>query len=385
MKFCKHERVGEWNESRVKLVRVLCFVFSFCLLPIESPLLAAPAPLNGLNSSVTIYVYPPRNPIDWSSPQKALKSFLGNILSILITKDGRVEFLNDFEETGELSSLYKSSMGHTIGHVRCMLPGGKVYDRWTSFSGQDFASVDKQILVKEKMGLGSLFYDYVDGHIISGAGNIMRLTYYRGDKEDGEPLRPRYMQFEVDAEHCEKIQEMVTFFEGFHYPNGTTLEDLEKRPPETLLYFTNTLDPYVSYRRRVDTGRGKVGGGCAPYGAALLKVGGRFKNEFDFFWKTPLLVSEKLIGGSADPDTGEVREVSLGRLLFSGLGSRWTYENEGFPNRRLSLYDPQKIWKFTGEVFRCLAKSPGCPEAVQMLLDSENRLLSRGAPSIFLG
>lgn len=363
--------------------RILTLVLLLGTLCLAATKARAEAPMNGLSSSITIYVYPPRKPIDWSTPKKSLTTFLGNLLRILISKNNEVEFVDEFSEPGTLSSRFKSSMGHTIGHVRCSLPGGDVYDRWTSLSGQDMTSVDKQILIKDKIGLGALFYDYLDGHIIAGAGNIMRLVYYKGDKVGGERIRPRYMQFEVDAEHCAKIKEMVTFFESFHYPKGTTLDDLEKYPSERVLYFTNTMDPYDSYLARKRQGKGKVGGGCAPYAAGLLKISGRYKKELEPLWRTPVSVSEKLIGGIVDRQTGETRKVSLRRLLLTSLGSRWNYQHEGYPSRRLSLYDPQKIWEFTGNMFGCLAKTSWCPASLRAILGAEAGKIRRGAPRIF--
>jgi hypothetical protein len=231
-----------------------------------------------------------------------------------------------------------------------------------------------------------MFYDFIDGHIISGLGNVMLLTYYHGKKGgDDVPVRPRYMQFEVDAEHCQRVKEMVTFFEDFHFPKGTTLEQLKRKDPESLLYFTNTLDPYDSYIDRMRTGQGKVGGGCASYGAALLKTSGRFKGELDALWKINLVVSEKLIGGVRDRKTGEISEVSVRRLLFTSLGSYWDYSDEGYPNRRLSIYDPQKIWEFTGNVLRCTGTTYSCPSSTAALLGDEKSLVSRGEPVFFRG
>lgn len=347
-----------------------------------------PATLNGLESSVTIYSYPPRHPIDWRSPRKALRTFFGNLLRVAIGMNQKVEFVSDYNEHGTMSSNFKSSMGHAIGHIHCRLPNGQVYDRWSSLSGQDLRAADKMVLVENQLGLGALFFDYLDGHIISGQENKMRITHYKGNKVDGERIRPRYMQFEVSAQSCQDMKDMVDFFEGFHFKKGTTLEQLQriqKTSPEKLLYFTNTMDPYDSYVRRKTTGKGLVGGGCAPYGAALLKVAGLFRPEFDTLWKTNLSISEALIGGLRDRATGEIRRVSLRKLLLGGLGSYWDYSEDGYKNRPLSLYDPQRFWQFTGDVLACVRNASYCGGKTKALVDSERSLITRGQVRVFRG
>lgn len=372
--------------SRCTCVVATALLLYGLLLPVHANRAQASEPtLNNIENSVTIYAYPPRHTIDWSSPKKALGTFIGNLIRIVFTKNNDVEFVSDFNESGQMSSRFKSSMGHTIGHIRCKLPSGEVYDRWSSLSGQDMTSVDKVILIKNKIGLGALFYNYLDGHIISGIENKMRITHYRGNKVDGEHIRPRYMQYEVDAHHCGEMKKMVEFFEGFHYPKNTTLADLERLPPEKVLYFTNMMDPYATYQQRISTGKGRVGGGCAPYGAALLKAAGRFRPEFDILWKTNVNISERLIGGLYDREKGEIRRVSLRQLLLTRLGSYWDYSEDGYANRRLSIYDPQLFWQFTGDVLSCVASSPYCGGRTGALVKSEKSLIKRGQPRIFRG
>jgi|GEM_PF-1763379 len=342
---------------------------------IKSPLLfsllfflLAPIVANAASPSLlTIYVYPPRKPLNWSSPRSLLFSFLDIGLGASLHNDNAVKFESDFREKGSISSDYRSTMGHSIAHVQCQLSSGKTYNKWTSFSGQDSREVDNKNIFDDKLGMGVMFYDYIDGHLISGAENIKRLTHYKGKLrfDPGGALtraHPRYLALKIDNRQCDELKEMIAFFESFHFKKGTTIAQLEAKDPESVLYFTNEIDPWESYQNRKKTGRGKVGGGCAPFAVALLKSVGLYSAEFERAWSFKLPVSESLIGGIPLPKSRELRKVSLGSLVFSDLGSRWT--NPGVPNRISKMYDPQKIWDFLGDSMACLsldrAKKESC-------------------------
>lgn len=286
------------------------------------------------SSSLTIYVYPPRHKLNWSSPKGLLKSFAGSAVERGLVNNDNVTFTSDFGETGSISSRYKSTMGHTIGHASCKLSTGQKYERWTSFSGQDFREVDNRIAFKEKLGMGVLFYDFPDGHIVSGDENIQRLTYYQGHA-------PKYLRFQVEPKACDELKAMIDFFEGFHFPKDITLEELEQQEAQSLLYFTTNMDPYDSYIYRTQNGSGKVGGGCAPYGVSLIKAIGQFDPIFAETWMYHQPISEKLMNG-----------VSFQKILLTDLGNQWTYE--GYPNRIMSQYDPQLIWDFVGDLQSCI-------------------------------
>lgn len=302
----------------------------------------------GDTGSVTIYAYPPRRIIDWSSPKAALAGFTVTAVGQAINSGERVDFVSDFGEQGSIPRTYKSTMGHTIARVSCVLPNGQPYDSWTSFSGQDFQEVDKELLLDKKAGLGVLYEDYVDGHIISGVENKMRLIYYTGKSG----VSPRYLSQKIDAAACGRVRDMAEFFKSFHFPKGATLKDLQNRPEEDILYFTTNLDPYASYQARLATGRGKVGGGCAPYGVSLLKAAGKYDEALDPLLMLKLGISERLIGNIPD-GTGGIREVSISELTGS-LGESWLHP--GYRNREFKNYDPYLIWRFIGEARACLTE-----------------------------
>jgi len=312
---------------------------------------AAPQSAAAPGGTLTVYVYPPRKILDWSTPKSALGDFANTTAGQALAMDPKIDFVSDFGEQGSIPRSYKSTMGHTITHVQCATPDGTPYEAWTSFSGQDFHEVDKGNMLDKKLGLGILFQDYIDGHIISGVENKMRLIYYKG----GEGRAPRYWQQNIDGEACGRVRDMVEFFKSFHLPKGSTLEQLQARPESQTLYFTSNMDPYRTYMaRKLDPGV-KVGGGCAPYGLGLLKAAWKYDYYLDDVFTLKFGVSERLIGGIPD-GTGKIREVSVDDLL-GALGGSWTYS--GYKNREFRNYDPYLIWKFIGGVNSCLTGDVG--------------------------
>jgi hypothetical protein len=99
------------------------------------------------------------------------------------------------------------------------------------------------------------------------------------------------------------------------------------------------LDPFDSYLIRKQTGKGDVGGGCAPFGVGLLKAGGLHISAYDRIWQRHFDVSEKLIGNQNRP-------VPVLTLLLGSAGQNWVHS--GYPDQLLDVYDPEFIWEFIG-------------------------------------
>ncbi|MEI7529407.1 MAG: hypothetical protein WCK76_10735, partial [Elusimicrobiota bacterium] len=313
----------------------------------------APSPEPQPAGLVTVYAYPPTYPQDWSSP----RGMLGSMFSTEIKKQfysRKTEFVSDFNEPGRVDHNYRSSVGHVETHVKCALPEGGVYDVWTGMVGRKIMSVDIDVLHNKKLGMGSMFYSFVDGYLANGEENIWRLVNYKSSAGD----KPRFWAQEIDARACGRIKEMVEFYNGFHYKPGTTLAELQARPPERIFYFDVTKDPYDTYvARRANRDNTPVGGVCASYGLALLKMAGKYDYSIDKYFRFNFEVSERLIGGIPD-GTGKLREVALHDLLFGDLGKSWTYP--GYKNRVFDSYDPEHVWKFLGEVSDCTWGGPAC-------------------------
>ncbi len=343
-------------------------------LPAAAPA-AAPASA-AAGGTLTIYAYPPRKILDWSTPKEVLADFAGIAAGQGLASGPKIDFVSDFGEAGSIPRTYKSTMGHTIAHVQCALPDGTPYESWSSFSGQDFMEVDKELILTRKIGLGALYQDYIDGHIISGVENKMRLIYYKGRHGNA----PRYWQQSIDGQSCGRVRDMVEFFKSFHFPKNSTLQDLAARPAERTLYFTSNLDPYVTYMARKLDRTAKVGGGCAPYGLGLLKAAWKYDYTLDSVFTLRLAVSERLIGGIPD-ESGRIREVTIDELTGS-LGESWTYP--GYRNREFKNYDPYRIWTFIGGVNACLTGDAGncSPEASSWLSTRSGRVAAGPAQTM---
>jgi hypothetical protein len=286
---------------------------------------------SNFENKLDIFVYPASRDINWKTPKKALSSFLGTEIN-RVTKGNEFVTIPEGDHEKKFSSNYLSTMGHTIAHVKCNLSSGAAYESWTSYSGQDSVDVDKKLVIDEKIGLGVLFHAYVDGHIISGIENVKRITYYKSKK-----YKPHYLSLEVDQVKCDSLKNIVEFFQNYR-----TLTNKN-------LHFSSVIDPYESYVQTMNKVDVKVGGGCAPYGAALIKAAGLYNYETDKIWKLNLSVSKKLIGG----ELNENNHVNILSLAVGRKGRKWDYDK--YESLKINIYDPRLIWSSIENTRLCLS------------------------------
>tara|TARA_B110001454_G_C12723186_1_gene435818 strand:+ start:4264 stop:5415 length:1152 start_codon:yes stop_codon:yes gene_type:complete len=341
------------------------------------------------DSRLTVYVYPPSQPLNWKSPKTLIYSFLRiqGLKAIKQIPSSSSSFVSDFNEPGSIDTMYMSTMGHTIAHVQCELENGVLYDRWSSLSGEDDVSEDYNLAFKQKIGVGLLFHKFIDGHIISGAENYKRLIHYRGQKykdSNGKTQvsKPKYLSFSIDPQQCQNLKGMIDFYESFHFPKNTPTSELKKRSAQQTLFFTNVIDPYDSYIERQKNSQAEVGGGCAPYAVGLVKMTGLFTATLDKIWSRLQPVSENLIGGvSASGQT--VRAVNMNSILVGKLGNHWMYA--GQPNQVVKMYDPQNIWENIMALENCVSKKQCTAEleAIQREFQMLGKSLHVGSPHVF--
>ncbi len=289
---------------------------------------------------LTIYVYPSSDPINYQSPGLALWSIIRMELKRLLFSRNKLHFTNNRGDEASLKLPYRSSIGHTIACISCNLPDGTNYLNWVSMSSYHYTDTAIQLLIKDKVGIGFLFHKFSDGVLIRDKENILRLVNYYGnrtygDQGDAKRVQPRYMSFPIAASQCAAIKDMVDFYETFPQHDSKKKES----NGQSTLYFTNMLDPFDSYLMRRQTGKGDVGGGCAPFGVGLLKAGGQHLSVYDKIWQRHFNVSEKLIGNQNRP-------VSVITLLLGSAGQKWVHS--GYPEQQLDVYDPEFIWEFIG-------------------------------------
>lgn len=94
----------------------------------------------------------------------------------------------------------------------------KWIDGWDS--GQEYSAVDKDLLLNRQLGMGIMFYDFIDGHIVGGEENKLNLIFYKSTKypmPDGsrQIAKPRYLRFKIGDSQCARDYEMTEFFDQF--------------------------------------------------------------------------------------------------------------------------------------------------------------------------
>lgn len=293
---------------------------------------------------LTIFVYPPTVTLDYGSPASLMWSMASNELVGLLSFRRRIRFHDERGRELSMKIPYRSIIGHTIACISCTLPDGSSFRHWASMSSYDYTGQALHMFLYEKRGLAMLFHDYPDGRILRGQENVLRLVNYRGGRfrhgpSKGKRKEPRYISFGLDREQCSTVRDFILFFENLQHSATSPEGVFDPSRPEDLLYFSSTIDPYESYQRRLATGKGKVGGGCAPFAVSLLKVAGHFHPDWDSLWARPFQVSESLIGGFE-------YKVSPFAVMFGRQGKRWV--EKGHTVHRLNVYDPHLIWDFIG-------------------------------------
>lgn len=342
----------------------------------ERPIDAVPSELSG--DHLTLFVYPATVPMDYRSPRALLWSMARNELGGILSFRRKIRFPDERGRELSMKIPYRSIIGHTIVCVTCTLPDGQGFSHWSSMSSYDYSGQALHMFLYEKRGLAMLFHDFPDGRMLRGAENILRLVNYHGGRarrgmDAGKRNSPRYISFAMDPQECVAARDMILFFESMQHaataPDGT----VDPTRSEDLLYFSSVLDPFESYSRRLATGKGKVGGGCAPFGVSLLKATGHFDPAWDSLWARPFHVSENLLGGFET-------KVSPFSVLFGKKGRRWVHQ--GYPVRSVALYDPGLIWDFIGS--QRSAESTAS-ETGTSGLDGESILSTNSLPGFHLG
>jgi hypothetical protein len=297
----------------------------------------------------TIFTYPPSNKIDWSTPRSTLQSLFFTEGQKTIMPSGKeIISVDTWGEETSIDENYRADIGHSITHISCNLKNGELFERWSSVSGEEYTEIDIENMFKNQSGMGLFFHEYIDGHVISGEENINLLIYYHGVDNKKTKVNPRYLQYEITTDQCESMVKMIKFYEVFHYSEDLELSELKDRDKNEVLLFSTKLDPYLSYKKRLESEDEKVGGNCASYAFGLLKMASLYDEELDPQVKLQFDISERLIGSFEKP-------VSLSSLLFNSVGKKWTHK--GFENRRLESFDPQKIWDFSSELRNCISNT----------------------------
>lgn len=297
-----------------------------------------------VNEMLTIFVYPPSDPIDYNCPSSALWSIFRIEAKRFLLSRKLLFFSSSHGQPSKMKLPYRSTIGHTLTCISCTLPDGAIYQNWVSLSSHHYTDSAVHLLFRERTGLAFLMHNYSDGTLIRGDENLHRLIHYIGRRKgihgrQHKRIEPRYMAFHLSAVQCAAIKEMVEFYTTVSLHSAISPSARQDSLGPDVLYFTNMIDPFDSYRSWKQLKKGVVGGGCAPFAVGLLKASGHFLPVYDQFWKRSFSISEHLIGSSRDP-------IPVMALLFGESGKSWTYP--GKPEIAMNIYDPELIWEFIG-------------------------------------
>lgn len=329
---------------------------------------------------LSIFVYPPSDPIDYQSPSSALWSIFRIEAKRLILSPGRLFFINNQGRRTAMKLPYRSTIGHTLSCISCTLPNGESYENWVSLSSHRYTDTAMHLLVRDQAGLSFLFHNYVDGTLIRGDENLLRLVHYTGKRihasqKKYQLIQPRYMAFHLSAHECAALRDMIDFYTDMSRQSSTRTSSGHDSMEQQTLYFSNLIAPYESYLHRKQTNQGIVGGGCAPFGVGLLKASGHHVTAYDQIWKRTFEISENLIGIPKD-------RISFLALLFGRPGKKWIHS--GYPVRTLNVYDPELIWEFIGTLHDSLSQE-GTDEASRDDIHSLRHWMDRQGLDVTIG
>lgn len=305
----------------IKNTTILLGLFTFCL-DIYG---------NERSSTLTLYVYPPRQNINWTSPNSFAATLVRNIALAGSSTQNR----------------YKSSLGHAIVHLSCTDNLGKSHNVWTGLTGQNDLSIDRENVFEKGQGLSVVFKTYRDGEIQGEYKQRNRVANYVGKKGS----KPLYIKTNISPKQCGFLIKMEEEFRRRSWDTITPVREWYKKPDEEILHYGFEIhDPLQSYLSFLENRTNKLGGGCTSYANAFLKAVGLWHPLFESRWTRTVTISEKLMGTDSHP-------VAFSDILKS---FKWVYE--GWQNVTKNIYEPEFMWDFMKSSMICAKNSqhPKC-------------------------
>ncbi len=297
------------------------------------------------NSYVELFTYPPVAQMNWSSPN-------ASFVSLMTSKAKQsLKFLAE-------PNIYRSLVGHAIIHFECIDSQGLTHNDWVGMTGQNDTSVDDKLMFEDQIGLGAMFYSYVDGSIDTPeksrhqVGNYVGRTMIDVDYSI-ITTRPEFIRLPIaDSKKCDDLVQYAKDLRSVGWDGKTPLEVHSQKPVGQFLQFGFTHDAYDRYQEwKKSNGQSMIGGGCTSLAVSFLKMSEVKDLSFLEHWTQHLQVSEKLIGGKGRAAEGLPEKVSLSTILLKD-GFSWTHE--GYQNRSLSFFDPEKMWSYIHQTRICV-------------------------------
>ncbi len=233
---------------------------------------------SSFSNSLTLYIVPPPRPLNWSSPSQITSTTL----------------------LASISDSYHS-IGHVTAKVDCSSKGQR-YRFWSGMTSSANNPSDKDLLFKDEIGMGILFYSY--------NGKLEQSSEIEDDLETAKNKFNRLitLKFLINEEHCERMRR---YYEEFQMHRISKYYGLAHRP------------------------RMREGAGCTSYAMSYLEIAGILNPQLKAAFSKNIRVPESLIGG-------ETHKVSINDLLYSDTAQGWA--NPSDQNRELFFYDTQFMY-----------------------------------------
>jgi hypothetical protein len=239
-----------------------------------------------------ITVFRPLVPMDWSTPRKALTTYVEN-------------------EFNRQPLLDEHHLPHNIGHMglRVDCEAGDGLEEYVRATGESMVTNSdyQQLIFKKKVGLGTLL-ESVRGRLYTTEEANADFLDYTGSK------RFAILRYQISSQTCRRVQKFIEEFD-------------QKKVYEN----------YGSFSARP---RYAEGAGCSSFGVAVLEVAGLLDADQSKTWRAKVRVPKTLVGGSLNPKN----PMSLLDVLWSKDSKAWaTPEQAGYD---ISIWDPELMYRW---------------------------------------
>ncbi len=262
-----------------KLIGVFLFLFSTHLLA----------------DSISLHLFRSPLGIDWSNPWRMTISTLKNSIA-------------------NTHGMRAYSISHVFVEVKCDSIGTHIYRGQTSSDDSN----EKELLFKEKYGLGVMFHTY-KGKFEKDESILKDMAPYEGSERRG-----RFTAL-VSPQTCQRMLQYVNEYEERGYGN---------------IYSGLQADPLKGQ-----------GAGCSAFGMSFLRVGGLME-PFMEKWKSIINVPKRFVGG---PLTGN--KVSILKIL-THPAAQWSDKEAHI---HLEAWNPERMLKWVSEVHDLITQGQALP------------------------
>ncbi len=239
-------------------------------------------------NTITLYFYPSPKGIEWNGPR-------GLTLSAYINQEAYSPYARP------------TRIGHAQVEVQCQGTENSSALHILSGTTSVDSSTEQELLFKQQVGLGILFYDFLGRE--ESPSEIEAAIAERAGTRDISSFT-----IQVSADNCQRV---AAYYQAYKSKNLHEHYGLSLRP------------------------RFEEGGGCSAYAASFLDVAGVLEPTLWDKWGRFVRVPESFIG---EPG----RAVSIEDIFFYAF--RWAKKTE--PHLELKVWDPDRMHKWVLEKVR---------------------------------